>query len=381
MAALRDEWHDLLALSGAAEVFQTHEWMSTWWEVFGDQDRALFIVTVRQGGRLVGLAPFLIRQVGGWGRARLRRLEFIGTGEPEEDEVCSDFLDIVATPAHRQRVSALVWRQLVAARDEWDEAMFSHVLDRSLLNEQLRPLAHGSARTTRSASQSERYFIDLSTGTFADYLARLSKKRRKRIAYTQRRLEKEGALTETRLGSISEVPAFLAEVGRLNRLRRAAQNKSSAFASPRFCRFHQLVAPRLWERGWLDMRLWWRQGRCVAALYNVVFDGTIYYYQSGFDTAAFGNLSPGLVTLMKAIRWGFASGCRRFDFQVGGKGSYKEDYGCETEPTQRMVLYNDSAAAHVMRSARDLRQAVRTLRALYTERRDATSRVVDGEGR
>jgi CelD/BcsL family acetyltransferase involved in cellulose biosynthesis len=75
---------------------------------------------------------------------------------------------------------------------------------------------------------------------------------------------------------------------------------------------------------------------------------------------------------MEIIRCGFARGCRRFDFQVGGKGSYKEDYGCETEPTQRLLLYNDSAAAHVMRSARDLRQAFRTLRAHYVEQPDAT---------
>jgi CelD/BcsL family acetyltransferase involved in cellulose biosynthesis len=111
LAALRDEWHALLMQSGGAEVFQTHEWMSTWWEVFGDQDRELFVVTVRQGGRLVGLAPFLIRRIGRWSRAQVRRLEFLGTGEAEEDEVCSDFLDIVAAPAHRQRVSALVWRR------------------------------------------------------------------------------------------------------------------------------------------------------------------------------------------------------------------------------------------------------------------------------
>jgi CelD/BcsL family acetyltransferase involved in cellulose biosynthesis len=71
--------------------------------------------------------------------------------------------------------------------------------------------------------------------------------------------------------------------------------------------------------------------------------------------------------LIQTIQWGFNNACRRFDFQVGSKGGYKEEYGCQTEPTLSLALYNDSAAGHVMRSARDLRQVIRSLRARYVK--------------
>jgi CelD/BcsL family acetyltransferase involved in cellulose biosynthesis len=367
LAALREDWRVLLAASAAPEIFQTHEWMSTWWDVFGGGPRELFIVTVRDAGRLVGLAPFQIRTIRRLGPTRLQRLEFIGTGEPEADEVCSDFLDVVVAPGYAEPVCVSIWAQLVAARGAWDEAIFTNVLGRSVMAQHLRPLARPNARSSRTEARSERFFIDLTAGDFDAYLERLSKKRRKRLAYSRRRLEKEGQLTEQRLQRSEDIPMFLAEIARLNRLRRSSQKKSSAFESERFRLFHALLAPRLWELGALDLRLWWRDGQCVAALYNLLHDGTIYYYQSGFDTAAFGNLSPGLVTLVHTIEWGFNNACRRFDFQVGSKGGYKEEYACQTEPTVSVSLYNDSAAGHVMRSARDLRQVIRSLRARYVK--------------
>ena len=58
LAALRDDWRALLDSADTAEIFQTHEWMSTWWEVFGrSSERELFIITIRDGGHLIGLAP------------------------------------------------------------------------------------------------------------------------------------------------------------------------------------------------------------------------------------------------------------------------------------------------------------------------------------
>jgi CelD/BcsL family acetyltransferase involved in cellulose biosynthesis len=179
----------------------------------------------------------------------LQRLEFIGTGEPEVDEVCSDFLDILVAPGYAAPVCVSIWEQLVAARGAWDEAIFTNVLGRSVMAQHLRPLARPNSRTSRTVARSDRFFIDLSTGNFDAYLERLSKKRRKRLAYCRRRLEKEGQLTEQRLERREDIPTFLAEIARLNRLRRSSQRKSSAFESERFRLFHALLAPRLWEQG------------------------------------------------------------------------------------------------------------------------------------
>ena len=362
--ALRSEWDALLERTPSAEVFRSFEWLRTWWEVFGaEEHRSLLVITVRRGGELVGLAPLLLHPVKGLGPARVRRLEFMGTGEDEADEVCSDFLDVIAAPGLEDIVCQEVWQHLVAGGGDWDVAGFRNILPDALINRFLPTMARGTARVYDSRPRGERFYVDLSGGSFERYVDGLSKKRKKRIYYYRRRLEKEGGLSQLRLERREDIPMFLAETGRLNRLRRNLLGKPSAFASDKFRRFQELVAPRMFDRGWLDMRLWMKGTRCVAALYNFIYKGTISYYQCGFDTPAFGNTSPGLVTLSQVIEWGFGHQQRRFDFLVGSEGSYKEDYDCVTEPVLDVQLYNNTITGQLVRSARGVRELLREARA------------------
>jgi CelD/BcsL family acetyltransferase involved in cellulose biosynthesis len=355
--ALADEWGELLARSSAAEIFRSPEWLTAWWEVFGEVGRFQpLVIGVRHEGTLVGLAPLAIRTVRRLGRPTIRRLGFMGAGESEADEVCSDFGDLIAAPGYEPLVCAEVWRCLQEQGSAWDEASWGNVLSSSILCRYLGPMARDAGLGVVSQPAGERFFVDLSQGDFASYVDGLSKNRKKRIYYYRRRMEKEGGLHERRLQSPAEIPFFLSEIARLNRQRQGEKGETSAWRSERFRRFHQIVAPRLFARGWLDLRMWLKEGRCVAALYDLVYAGTIYYYQSGFDTPAFGNVSPGLLTLTEVIEWGFRQRQRRFDFLVGAHGSYKEDYACRTEPVLDLQLYNTTFAGHLVRSATQFRR-------------------------
>jgi CelD/BcsL family acetyltransferase involved in cellulose biosynthesis len=370
--AFSGEWQELLSRTAAPEIFRSWPWMATWWQVFGDDsgysgNRQPFVIGVRDGRTVVGLAPFLLRTVPaltlGPGLGRLRRLEFMGSGEDECDEVCSDFLDLYAASGYEDQVAAAVWQRMLAERPRWDEAVFRNVLDTSLLARFVQPMARDDGCGATRRPSGERFWVDLSGGDFNAYVDGLSKKKKKRIFYYRRRLEKEGGFVERRLQERGEIPRFLDEIARLNRLRQGQKGMASAWQSARFREFHALVAPRLWDLGWLDLRLWERDGRSVAALYNFLYEGTIYYYQSGFDTEAFGNVSPGLVTISHVIEWGFNNRQRRYDFLVGAEGSYKEDYACQTEVASDLILYNQSAYGQLLRSARGVKAFLAEARA------------------
>jgi CelD/BcsL family acetyltransferase involved in cellulose biosynthesis len=363
--AVAGAWDDLLARSRDPEIFLTHAWMRSWWEVYGGEGgRELHVLLVHDRDELVGLVPLQVRPVAGVGPARLRRLEFLGTGEDEADEVCSDFLDVVAADGRDDDVCLALWQYLAGGAGrgaglEWDEACFQKVLATSRLMRLLAPRVRGSGRALDAPAAGERYFVPLEGGSFDQYAQELSPQRRKRIFYYRRKLERQGGIEERRASTPEEIRLFLQETARLNRLRRNSQGKPSAFGSAKFRRFQALVAPRLAERGWLDLRLWLKEGRCVAALYAFVYGRVIYYYQSGWDTAAFGNVSPGLVFLSQMIEWGFAQRLRRFDFLVGGEGSYKHEYECRTEPVCDLRLYNNTWPAQLVRSARGLKRLLR----------------------
>ena len=112
--AVAGAWDDLLGRSRDPEIFLTHTWMRTWWEVFGGEgERQPLVLLVHDGSDLIGLLPLQVRPVSGLGPARLRRLEFLGTGEDEADEVCSDFLDVIAAAGREDDVCQALWRHLV----------------------------------------------------------------------------------------------------------------------------------------------------------------------------------------------------------------------------------------------------------------------------
>jgi CelD/BcsL family acetyltransferase involved in cellulose biosynthesis len=365
--AVAGAWDGLLERSSEPEIFVTPTWMLAWWEIYGGEGgRQPLVLLVHDGEALIGLVPLQVRPVAGLGPARLRRLEFMGTGEDEADEVCSDFLDVVAAAGREDDVCRAIWQHLAdpgGAGAAWDEALFQKVLAGSRLMRLLAPRARGSGRALDSPGTGERYYVPLDVGSFEDYVRGLSPQRRKRIFYYRRRLEREGGVEERRASTPDEIRLCLQETARLNRLRRNSQGKPSAFSSAKFRRFQALVAPRLADRGWLDLRVWLKDGRCVASLYTFVYGRVIYYYQSGWDTAAFGNVSPGLVFLSQMIEDGFARRLRRFDFLVGGEGSYKQEYECRTEPVCDLRLYNNTWTGRLVRAARGARQVLRRVAA------------------
>src|SRR5947208_1796926 len=59
--ALRAEWEDLLTESSANCLFLTWEWLFSWWQELG-RGRRLALLEVRRDGRLIGLAPWMLRR-------------------------------------------------------------------------------------------------------------------------------------------------------------------------------------------------------------------------------------------------------------------------------------------------------------------------------
>src|SRR6266571_5902357 len=101
---LREEWSALLPESGADNLFLTWEWLRTWWKHLSGR-RRLFIVAVRQGGRLLAIAP-LSRKPGGFARL-LPILEFLGTGTAG-----SDYLDIIVRRGSEPEVREALAREM-----------------------------------------------------------------------------------------------------------------------------------------------------------------------------------------------------------------------------------------------------------------------------
>src|SRR3972149_7729393 len=97
------EWQGLLPDNHLSCVFVHPSWQRIWLEEFGD-GREPYLLSVRDGERLVGLAP-LLRDG--------QRIELIGN-----HEIC-DYMDSIVAPGFEEAFFASVLASLL--EDEWTE--------------------------------------------------------------------------------------------------------------------------------------------------------------------------------------------------------------------------------------------------------------------
>src|SRR5512145_968383 len=95
---LRPEWNALLRDSTADTPFLTYEWQKTWSDCLCSCEGELQLLTVRDGGALLGIAPlFVVTQPDGDGQPR-KLMRLIGSVD------ASDYLDLIAVRGREREV-------------------------------------------------------------------------------------------------------------------------------------------------------------------------------------------------------------------------------------------------------------------------------------
>jgi CelD/BcsL family acetyltransferase involved in cellulose biosynthesis len=363
-STLRPEWDRLLARSRSATVALTWEWLATWWELYrGSAELAVF--TFREAdGSLVGLAPFAIKSRRTWGGFRVRRVSLLGTGEPRQEAICSEYLDLVATTVHEREVVEALARHLAGTwRVGWDEIVMSSV----------RP---GSAALALHAAMEAMGFRGATFETERCPTLRLPENERgvagllsprlqRKLAYYVRKLEEEGRVELTSCGEEADLNSAMADLIALHQQRWTGRHRRGCFASERFTTFHRRVAPALLRQGRLALYSLTVGGRVVYVLYGFR-DGTrLLAYQSGFDPSFAPRVSLGLVMLGLCLGRAVAEGIREWDF-LRGEEAYKLHWATGSHPILEARVWNTTPGAAVsrreLRARRAAKGALRSLR-------------------
>jgi CelD/BcsL family acetyltransferase involved in cellulose biosynthesis len=330
LEAMSGEWQELLTRSGSDEPTRSPLWTCAWWRCYGDEGRRLRAVAFRQAGRLVGLAPLAYRRM--WRPIPVRRLDLVPSGEKEADEVASDYLGIISESGYEQRVAEGL-AQLLAGGvlGSWDEM----VLPALKLDGPSIPLLAGAlerAGAVRFELTGGAPYIPL-PGSWQDYLAALSSSKRRLVRTSLRSFDSWTAGHAT-----LEVARNQAELDRgarilrdLHRARWRADGKPGAFASARFAAFHAEVMPALLARDALELMWLTVRGEPVAALYNIVWNDKVYFYQSGRLPDLPRQVRAGLVLHALAIRRAIELGRREYDF-LNGTSRYKQELALAGRP-------------------------------------------------
>ena len=125
---MREEWTTLLHASPTISPMLSWEWMFSWWQAYqADRiSRELYVLVAElDDGVVVGILPLVLSRSYRYG-VPLNRLEFIGTGEAEADETCSELLDAIVHPDYVDDV-AEAFAGYVQGQRCWDEIVWRDV--------------------------------------------------------------------------------------------------------------------------------------------------------------------------------------------------------------------------------------------------------------
>ncbi|HEY3118803.1 MAG TPA: GNAT family N-acetyltransferase, partial [Chloroflexota bacterium] len=323
LTQLRAPWQELFDACPAAPIFLSWEWLSRWWAHFG-ADHELRLVTVREGGQLVGIAPLMIRH-----SASSPELRFIGREET------TDYADLLTLPGHEQAVVAALLDHVQAFREEAGSVALEPLLEDSPLLHALR--GEGPSLMTESSIKIEPIepcpYIPLASDWDA-YLAGLPKKDRHELRRKLRRAEADGPLildVATDPQEIAErLPVFFS-------MHRASVDAHKAnFLSAEIEAFFTDAFGALAERGWTRLSLLRFGDQPVASAVSFERGDTVSLYNSGFDPA-FRALSPGIALVALELQAAIERGRTTYDFMRGNE-RYKYDLGGRDRFVYRATL-------------------------------------------
>ena len=348
---LAPEWRELLQSSTSDCVFLTWEWLFTWWKHLAG-NRRLWLVVVREGRDLAGVAPLALRLRQPRRLLPFRRLEFLGGGN-----IGSDYLDLIAVHGSEQPVIAkvadyLADRKLVLELSRMRTQALGMGLMAALRSRQHKIIERGQKEVCP--------YINLDLLTWESYLASLGAAHRYNVRRRLRNLSRSFKVQFDQARSQVECDAWLPLLIALHRKRWSGRRPvSTAFCQPELVAFHREFTALALQRGWLRLQLLRLNDTPAAALYGLNYAGVFHFYQSGFDPEFFRH-SIGLVTMALTIRSAIAEGAREFDM-LHGEEEYKFLWTCAVRQMSRCIVFPPGMRGVLCRRIVRLRERLKHL--------------------
>lgn len=321
LAALQSEWWDLLERCPSNTLFLTPLWQKPWLDGLLDGE-GFCPLTVREEGRLVGIAP--VRRVGD---------KLVFGADPE----VTDYLDIIALPGREKHVV---------------NAVLDHFADHPWKSMDLLGIRDGSSTldVLPTVARERGYQIDVSRldvsptrelpDTYEDYVQSLDKKDRHELRRKARRLEQTNGVQYQVLTQPEEVGVSLGEFFRLMRMSR--DSRKAGFLTEERETFFREMARNTAETGYLRLFLLRVEDKLVSAVMGFVYGDRFYLYNSGFDPA-YSSLSVGLLLKAYCIDYAIQHRLLCFDF-LRGDEPYKYDLGGVDRFVHRCTILRGTGA-------------------------------------
>jgi CelD/BcsL family acetyltransferase involved in cellulose biosynthesis len=317
---LQPEWNALLRNSAADTPFLTYEWQKTWNDCLCSCEGKLHLLTVRDGGALLGIAPlFVVPEPDKDGKLQ-RLLRLIGSVD------ASDYLDLIAARGREREVFGAMLDALEQSHT-WDVIDLWNVPEASLTRALLPELIAARGWTLLDEKQVVCPIIRL-PAQFEDYVQNLDKKERHELRRKIRRAEAtEGVVWYAITGQDHTHDLDEAAEAFIALMMKSRPDKSDFMTDDMRRFFHQMIRATH-DGGFLHLAFLEVDGVKAATYLSFDYHQKRLVFNSGLETEGFQSLSAGIVLVARIIDEAIQLGYREFDF-LRGDEKYKYQLGAK----------------------------------------------------
>jgi len=295
-------------------MFVSPGWLQVWWQVFGS-GAELFLRAVRQGERIIGIAPFLVKE---------KTASIVGGAD------VSDYLDFIVTPG---------------MEGDFFSVLLNYLREKDINHLDLRPVRPDSTVLTQliTIARNRDYEVlctleDISLeldlpSTWDEYPAILTAKQRHEVRRKLRRLSETGKVDYYFVKDSATVHDAMDTF--LEMFSKSRQDKAT-FLTDRMESFFRLLADTMAETGLLRLGILELDTLPVAMIMCFDYNDCVYLYNSGYDPE-YNSLSVGLISKVLCIKDSIQRGRKRFDFLKGAE-LYKYHLGGREVPLYRCQI-------------------------------------------
>lgn len=314
--SLHAEWLDLLEKADDGHVFQSPHWLRTWWDCFG-KDATLKLLSIRNGGELIGILPMMQRG---------STLSFIA-----DSEVC-DFHDAIVSNAQcREALTQLIETCLSNGVTTIE---LSGLRPDSFILNNIPAVAEGRNLTVESLHEDTSPWISPLPDSWDAYLEQLTGKDRHELKRKMRRLDASGL--NPKYYSVDAISASSSEMDDFLKLMSLSREEKHGFLTPDREQFFRMLFENLSKAGMVKIFFLELDSKRVSACICFDYKNVYALYNSGFDPA-YANLSVGILLKAYSIQDAIANKRKAFDF-LRGNEDYKYNLGAKDVPLTKLTL-------------------------------------------
>lgn len=334
--SLVEKYWKALLKKNDQHYFLSWGWISTWIKSLEGKVDIRFIVGFQQDEPMISFFVGLVTKKK-FGIFPSRTLSLNSTGSSYFDELYLEYNDVLKDPSVQISIDDLM---SAVENISWNEFLlpglaYSFVIETSVLT-----VSEKRSTWVLVDEESPACYVNLEQvrETDLDYLRLISSNKRSQIRRSVKEYEKNGKIEVVEAENVQQARELFSEMVILHQKEWESRGRAGAFSNEYLFQFHKDLISSRFDSGEIQILKIFTPTMVIGVLYSFIFNGRLYFYQSGLNYLPGNIYRPGMVSHYFSILHNARKGLMYYDF-LAGDAAYKTSLATDSQPVYWLRLF------------------------------------------